>query len=378
MGAQYDTRRKLISDYSIIGSLVNLPTGDMPVYDGALLMTSIFSSIRLLPLVLCFFLSNSISYAAQATLAWDPPAVSTDVTGYMIHYGTVSGAYSQAIDVGKTTSYTVSNLSDGKTYYFAATAYNSAGQKSVYSNEVNKVISTQQYLLVISKPGIGAGTVSGTGITCGDTCLAFYNPATVVSLSAKADSGSTFAGWSGGGCSGTGLCTATINAATTITATFNTSIVTTYSITATVNGTGGAISPAGTSSVSSGGNKAFTITPQTGYRIASVIVDGKSVGAVTNYTFSNVIANHTITATFAANIITYTITASVSGTGGTISPSGTISVSSGGSKTFTITPKIFYRIANVIVDGKSVGAVPKYTFSNVAASHKITATFMVK
>ena len=277
----------------------------------------------------------------------------------MIHYGTASGTYSQAIDVGKTTSYTVSNLSDGKTYYFAATAYNRAGQKSVYSNEVSKVIPIQQYLLVISKPGQGAGTVSGTGINCGATCLAFYNPATVVSLSAKADAGSTFAGWSGGGCSGTGLCTTTINAATTITATFNTSIVTTYSITATVSGTGGAISPSGTSSVSSGGSKTFTITPQTGYRIASVIVDGKSVGAVTNYTFSNVTANHTITATFTANIMTYAITASVSGTGGTISPSGTISVSSGGSKTFTITPKTGYRIASVIVDGKLLVPLPR-------------------
>ena len=206
-------------------------------------MKSLCSSILFLSLILCFFLSHSISYAAQATLTWDPPAVSTDVTGYMIHYGTTSGTYSQGIDVGKTTSYTVSNLNDGQTYYFAATAYNHAGKKSVYSNEVSKGTPIQQYLLVISKPGKGTGTVSGTGINCGDTCLALYNPATVVSLSAKADTGSTFAGWSGGVCSGTGLCMTTINKATTITATFNTSIVTTYSITATVSGTGGAISP---------------------------------------------------------------------------------------------------------------------------------------
>jgi hypothetical protein len=261
-------------------------------------MISIFSSILLLPLVLCFFLSNSISYAAQATLAWDPPVVSTDVTGYMIHYGTAPGAYTQGIDVGKTTSYTVSNLNDGKTYYFAATAYNRTGQKSVFSNEVSKVIPIQQYLLVISKPGAGVGTVFGTGITCGATCLAFYNPATVVSLTAKANPGSTFSGWSGGGCSGTGTCAATINAATTITATFNTNAVTTYSITATVNGTGGAISPSGTSSVNYGGSKTFIIIPQTGYSIASVTVDGKSVGAVIKYTFSNVTTNHTIAATF--------------------------------------------------------------------------------
>ncbi len=262
-------------------------------------MKSVRSNIIFLSFILCFFLPYSISYsyAAQATLTWDAPAISTDVTGYMIHYGPVSGAYSQSIDVGNTTTYTVSNLNDGQVYYFAATAYNHAGKQSVYSNEVSKGTTTQQYLLVISKPGKGTGTVSGTGINCGDTCLAFYNPATVVPLSAKADAGSSFAGWSGGGCSGTGLCTTTINGATTIKAPFNASLVT-YVITATVNGTGGAISPSGTSSVSSGRSKIFTITPNSRYRISSVIVDGKSVGAVTTYTFSNVTANHTIIAAF--------------------------------------------------------------------------------
>jgi len=259
-------------------------------------MKSSCSSIFIFPLVLCFFLSCSISNAAQATLTWDPPDVSTDVTGYMIHYGTASGDYSEGVDVGNTKSYTVSNLIDGRTYYFAATAYNHAGVQSGYSNEVSNT-PNEQYLLVISKPGKGAGTVSGTGIDCGDTCLAAYNPGSVVSLSAKADPGSSFAGWSGGGCSGTGLCATTINGATTITATFNSSIVT-YAIAALVNGTGGVISPSGTSRVNYGGSETFTITPDTGYRITNVKVDGKSLGAITNYTFSRVAANHTIAAIF--------------------------------------------------------------------------------
>ena len=80
------------------------------------------------------------SLAGQANLAWDPPDISTDVTGYMIHYGTASGSYSQSIDVGNTTSYTVSNLTNGKTYYFAVTAYNAVGYQSIYSNEVSIVM----------------------------------------------------------------------------------------------------------------------------------------------------------------------------------------------------------------------------------------------
>jgi len=78
------------------------------------------------------------SPAVQAKLAWDPPDISTDVTGYMIHYGTEAGSYSQSIDVGNTTSYTVSNLIAGQTYYFAVTAYNNdVRDQSTYSNEVS-------------------------------------------------------------------------------------------------------------------------------------------------------------------------------------------------------------------------------------------------
>ena len=184
----------------------------------------LFSSI-IFSLVLCFCISPTNSLAGQANLAWDPPDISTDVTGYMIHYGTASGTYSQAVDVGNTTSYTVSNLIDGQTYYFAVTAYNAVGYESVYSNEVSIAIAPSQYLLMISNPGPGQGTVSGSGISCGNTCLAAYNPGTVVSLSAAAAPGSIFGGWSGGGCSGTGLCTVTMNANITITANFKTAPV---------------------------------------------------------------------------------------------------------------------------------------------------------
>ena len=149
-----------------------------------------------------------------------------------------------------------------------------------------------------------------------------------------------------------------------------------YVITATVNGTGGAISPSGSVIREvSGGSKTFTITPKTGYRIADVMVDGKSVGVVTKYTFSNVAANHTIVASFIPNIVTYTIIAAVNGKGGVISPSGNVSISNAGTKTFLVTPKTGYRIAGVTVNGKSVGALTKYTFSNVTANQSITATF---
>ncbi|GEM_PF-3652653 len=70
----------------------------------------------------------------------------------------------------------------------------------------------------------------------------------------------------------------------------------------------------------------------------------------------------------------YTITASA-GTGGTITPSGAVSVFDGSSQSFTVMADSGYEIADVKVDGASVGAQTSHTFSNVTATHTIAATF---
>jgi hypothetical protein len=88
----------------------------------------------------------------------------------------------------------------------------------------------------------------------------------------------------------------------------------TYSITATA-GTGGTISNAGATSVQSGANQTYTITPASGYAINSVLVDGVSVGAVSTYTFSNVSAAHTISVSFTSPTVS---------TGGSSSGGGTV------------------------------------------------------
>ena len=76
--------------------------------------------------------------------------------------------------------------------------------------------------------------------------------------------------------------------------------VTTWTITASA-GANGSIAPSGAVVVTQGASQAFTITPNSGYHVAGVTVDGASAGAVTSYTFTNVTANHTIAATFAVN-----------------------------------------------------------------------------
>ena len=154
----------------------------------------------------------------------------------------------------------------------------------------------------------------------------------------------------------------------------STGVTATYNITASSN-EGGAISPAGTTTVRKGQSQSYTITPSNGYQIKSVTVDGTNQGAISSYTFSNVTSSHTINATFEkkANAIT-----AAAGNGGSISPSGTVSVEYGGSKTFTITPSSGWKISAVTVDGVNKGAISSYTFSNVTSIHTINASFEKK
>ncbi|BBO77678.1 hypothetical protein DSCW_50950 [Desulfosarcina widdelii] len=145
-----------------------------------------------------------------------------------------------------------------------------------------------------------------------------------------------------------------------------------HTITAT-SGANGSIDPSGTVTVFEGGEQAFTITPNTGFAIDDVLVDGSSVGAVNAYTFPDVTADHTIEASFAA-VPSHTITAT-SGANGSIDPSGTVTVFEGGEQAFTITPNTGFAIDDVLVDGSSVGAVNTYTFPDVTADHTIEASF---
>ena len=76
------------------------------------------------------------------------------------------------------------------------------------------------YTLSVSLAGTGSGSVSGSGISCPFTCGNYYTSGTVVTLTATPSAGSTFAGWSGGGCSGTGPCTVTLSEDQAVTADF--------------------------------------------------------------------------------------------------------------------------------------------------------------
>jgi hypothetical protein len=104
--------------------------------------------------------------------------------------------------------------------------------------------------------------------------------------------------------------------------TVSTGAPTTFTITASA-GSGGTISPSGGVIVNQGSNQSFTITPDSGFSVSSVTVDGTNVGAVTTYTFSNVQANHTISAVFSANQVDSNIAPTGTGYGWSANTSAT-------------------------------------------------------
>ncbi|MCX6875819.1 MAG: hypothetical protein NTW21_18720 [Verrucomicrobia bacterium] len=141
-------------------------------------------------------------------------------------------------------------------------------------------------------------------------------------------------------------------------------------------GTGGSISPLGDIYMAPGASQTFTITPDRYYQVTSVLANGAEVVAgpgTQTYTMVNVADTDMIVASFEA-LTTHTITASA-GTGGSISPAGTVVVVEGADQTFTIAASYGYSLAEVVVDTVSQGPMASYTFPNVTTHHTISASF---
>ena len=85
------------------------------------------------------------------------------------------------------------------------------------------IFNLQQYTLTVEKSGTGSGTITSSpaGINCGSDCNESYDQGTSVTLTATPAPGSTFGGWSQGGCSGTGTCVVIMNADIAVTAAFS-------------------------------------------------------------------------------------------------------------------------------------------------------------
>jgi YD repeat-containing protein len=199
-----------------------------------------------------------------------------------------------------------------------------------YDNAGNLLRSgVETYTLTVTRSGAGSGTItsSPSGIDCGSDCGETYDQGTNVTLTATPAAGSTFAGWSGDGCSGTGNCQVAVNSDTTITATFN---LIQYTLTVNRTGTGSGTVASSPSGIDCGSDCSETYNEGTSVTLTATPGSGSTFGGWTGDPDCSdgvvtMNANKTCTATFNAQVVGYTLTVTKAGTGsGAVasSPSG--------------------------------------------------------
>jgi len=158
--------------------------------------------------------------AGQLSLTWLDN--STNELGFAVERSTgTTGIFGEVSTTGpNVTAYTDLTVADATTYCYRVRAFNATAY-SDYSNVACATVA-QTFGLAVVKIGAGSGTVTSVpaGISCGTSCSGSYASGTAVTLTASPATGSTFAGWSGAGCSSTGTCTVTVSGTTTVTATF--------------------------------------------------------------------------------------------------------------------------------------------------------------
>ncbi len=158
-----------------------------------------------------------------------------------------------------------------------------------------------------------------------------------------------------------------------------------FNVITSVNGGNGTITPSKIG-VIEGTKEEITFTPNSGYVVSKVMVNGveKTSEVRNNKIEITVTEEMTVEVTYkrkhtgggggSTTTTKYKITVT-EGKNGSITPNGVVKVEKGEDQTFKIKAEKGYEIADVLVDGKSVGAVAKYTFKNVKAKHTIEATF---
>lgn len=328
-------------------------------------------------------IGTATSGNTQAGISFTPPAFTggAEITGYI-----VTSSPGDFTLIGAGSPIFVTGLTNGMEYTFTVAAMNSAGtgEASAASNSVTpkapqtitfenpgaQSFDTHPVLTATSDSTLPVTFTSDTPDVCtvsSDGVLTFFKTGTATIIAHQAGSASYLP-------------------AETVSQSF------------TVN----AVEPgAPTISAVTAGNGRATVsfkppvftggTNITGYTVKSspggFIATGASSPITVTGLTNGVAYTFTVTATNSAGsgaassaslsvtpaIPTYTIIASA-GRGVDISPSGTVSVTEGSSRAFTITPDAHYRIASVLVDGVNQGAIRSYTFSNVTANHTITVT----
>jgi len=240
---------------------------------------------------------------------------------------------------------------------------------SIGIHEYNSATVTS-YLLSLTKAGIGAGVVTSnvTGINCGDDCEEEYPENTVLILTATADEGSLFLGWSGGGCTGTNPCEITMNSIKNVNAEFGASY---FVVTPVITGDG-SITPNGSQSVSPNSILEFILIPDTNYYLYSVT--GTCGGELINniYTTEPITSNCIINIIFQSDqyIVTFNTTDA-----GTLTGNLVQTINAGGNTTaVTAIPINGYQFLKW-TDGNSTWTTNPLVLENIRDNMSLTAIF---
>jgi YVTN family beta-propeller protein len=336
-----------------------------------------------------YYGSNSVSVINTAT---NTVTATVDLGGESDPYGggsggvaiTPNGAYAYAtnsdwmsgnsVSIINTTTNTMTEtvLLGGSSYYMesgsggvtitpnGAYAYVTSGG---YGSNTVSVINTSEidtFEITVSQGANGVIAPGTTTVDYGEDQEFTFTPATGYHIVAIIVNGSSVGTTSP-------YTVSDVTEATSLTAEF---AIDTFTVTVGDH-THGSISSTNGTTVNYGNDLSFSITPDTGYHLVSVLIDGETASAP--YNFVNVTATHTISATFA--IDTYAITVS-QGANGVIAP-GTTTVDYGADQEFTFTPATGYHIVEVKMNGTTVTTTSQHTVSNVTGATSLTAEFAI-
>ena len=192
--------------------------------------------------------------------------------------------------VGAVSAYTISNVQTN-------------------NNKINATFKPKKYQLTAIKNENAGGTITLDGISCGDGCSQLSQPYDYgtenVTLTASPNEAYNFNGWTGCASVQSNACTVTIDAAKTVTANFS---IKTFTITATAAGYGSITdgtktilsNTTGAITVNYGGEKTFTVTPNSGlYHITDITINEETIGALGSFKLENITKNYSITVAFA-------------------------------------------------------------------------------
>jgi hypothetical protein len=198
--------------------------------------------------------NGATGISTTPTLDWNDVSGATSYTVEVCSDSSCSNIVAINYFPIKTSDWIVPLALNSNTQYWWMVKANSTCGLGPWSSILSFTTLAQTCALTVTKAGTGSGTVTSNvgGINCGTTCLVSYNSGTVVTLTATADAGSVFGGWSGGGCTGTGTCSINMNQATTVNATFNSQQSSTYTLTVTKAGTGSGTVTSNTGGISCG------------------------------------------------------------------------------------------------------------------------------